>query len=69
MANAELKVNRNYQTVIGDYPRVGIRPAIDGRMQGVRESLEDQTMNMANSAAKLSLQILNILTGNLFSVS
>jgi L-fucose isomerase len=53
MAIAELKVNRNYQTVIGDYPKVGIRPVIDGRMRGVRESLEDQTMNMAKNAAKL----------------
>jgi L-fucose isomerase len=32
---------------------VGIRPVIDGRMRGVRESLEDQTMNMAKSAARL----------------
>jgi L-fucose isomerase len=32
---------------------VGIRPVIDGRRRGVRESLEDQTMNMAKSAAKL----------------
>ncbi len=53
MAKGELKVNTNYQTVIGEYPKVGIRPTIDGRMQGVRESLEDQTMNMAKSAAKL----------------
>jgi len=53
MAISELKVNRNYQTVIGDYPKVGIRPVIDGRMRGVRESLEDQTMNMAKNAAKL----------------
>ena len=53
MASAELKINHNYQTVIGDYPKVGIRPAIDGRMQGVRESLEEQTMNMAKSAADL----------------
>ena len=53
MAIAKLKVNRNYQTVIGDYPKVGIRPVIDGRMRGVRESLEDQTMNMAKNAAKL----------------
>jgi len=53
MANADLKVTHNYQTVIGDYPKVGIRPTIDGRMNGVRESLEDQTMNMAKSAAKL----------------
>ena len=53
MANSELKINHNYQTVIGDYPKVGIRPVIDGRMRGVRESLEDQTMNMAKNAAKL----------------
>ena len=53
MANNELKTNHNYQTVIGDFPKVGIRPTIDGRMNGVRESLEDQTMNMAKSAAKL----------------
>jgi L-fucose isomerase len=49
----ELTVNHNYQSVIGDFPKVGIRPAIDGRMRGVRESLEEQTMNMAKSAAKL----------------
>ncbi len=34
-------------------PKIGIRPAIDGRLKGVRESLEDQTMNMARSAAEL----------------
>jgi L-fucose isomerase len=53
MANAELKVNLNYQTVIGEFPKIGIRPVIDGRMRGVRESLEDQTMNMAKNAANL----------------
>ncbi len=53
MANNELKINHTYQTVIGDFPKIGIRPAIDGRMRGVRESLEDQTMNMAKSAEKL----------------
>jgi hypothetical protein len=31
------------------YPTIGIRPAIDGRRKGVRESLEDQTMGMANA--------------------
>jgi L-fucose/D-arabinose isomerase len=49
----ELKVTSDYQRVIGEYPKVGIRPAIDGRMRGVRESLEDQTMNMAKAAANL----------------
>ena len=35
------------------YPRIGIRPVIDGRWGGVRESLELQTMGMAEAAAKL----------------
>ena len=35
------------------YPKIGIRPVIDGRWGGVRESLENQTMTMANNAAKL----------------
>ena len=34
-------------------PKIGIRPTIDGRMNGVRESLEDQTMGMAKSVAAL----------------
>ena len=34
-------------------PRIGIRPIIDGRRKGIRESLEDQTMNMAKAAAEL----------------
>ena len=40
---------------IGDYPVIGIRPTIDGRRgyMKVRESLEDQTMAMARSAAEL----------------
>ena len=41
--------------LIGDYPVIGRRPTIDGRrgVLKVRESLEEQTMNMAKSAAKL----------------
>ena len=41
--------------LIGDYPVIGIRPTIDGRRGPlkVRESLENQTMNMAKAAAKL----------------
>jgi len=38
--------------LIGRLPKVGIRPVIDGREMGVRESLEIQTMNMAKAAAK-----------------
>ncbi|MDP3913354.1 MAG: L-fucose isomerase [Bacteroidota bacterium] len=37
---------------MGRLPKVGIRPVIDGREMGVRESLEVQTMNMAKAAAK-----------------
>ena len=35
------------------YPRIGIRPVIDGRQFGVREDLEEQTMNMAYAAKNL----------------
>ncbi|MDD6011728.1 MAG: L-fucose isomerase [Oscillospiraceae bacterium] len=42
-----------------NYPKIGIRPVIDGRWGGVRESLEVQTMNMAKAAQKL-------ITENLF---
>jgi len=48
----ELKVNPPRNRLIGDMPKIGIRPTIDGRRRGVRESLEEQTMNMAQAAAK-----------------
>ena len=35
------------------YPKIGIRPTIDGRWGGVRESLEEQTMTMAKNAKAL----------------
>lgn len=38
--------------VIGKMPKVGIRPTIDGRRKGVRESLEEKTMNMAKAVAE-----------------
>ncbi|MDD4362744.1 MAG: L-fucose isomerase, partial [Atribacterota bacterium] len=39
--------------LIGSMPKVGIRPIIDGRRRGVRESLEKQTIEMAKDVAKL----------------
>ncbi|HPY94952.1 MAG TPA: L-fucose isomerase [Clostridia bacterium] len=36
-----------------EYPKIGIRPTIDGRWGGVRESLEQTTMDMARAAARL----------------
>ncbi|MBO5223562.1 MAG: L-fucose isomerase [Clostridia bacterium] len=51
--------------LIGDYPVIGIRPTIDGRRGPlkVRESLEEQTMNMAKSAAKLIEENLRYSNG------
>lgn len=33
---------------LGSLPKIGIRPTVDGRRQGVRESLEEQTMSMGH---------------------
>ena len=46
-----------------DLPVVGIRPTIDGRRNGVRESLEDQTMGMALAAKKLIEETLRYPNG------
>ena len=50
---------------LGSYPVIGIRPTIDGRRGAlkVRESLEDQTMNMARSAARLFEENLRYSNG------
>ncbi|MEI7732136.1 MAG: L-fucose isomerase [Verrucomicrobiota bacterium] len=48
-----MRVNEPVNRLIGDMPKVGIRPTIDGRRKGVRESLEQTTMAMAENAAKL----------------
>ncbi len=47
------KVTSPVNRLHGEMPRIGIRPTIDGRRRGVRESLEVQTMNMAKAAAEL----------------
>ena len=51
--------------LIGDYPVIGIRPTIDGRRGylKVRESLEEQTMNMAKAAAALFTENLRYSNG------
>ncbi|MDO4327088.1 MAG: L-fucose isomerase [bacterium] len=51
--------------LIGAYPVIGIRPTIDGRRGAlkVRESLEEQTMNMAKAAAKLFEENLRYSNG------
>lgn len=47
------KKNAPENKLHGDLPKVGIRPVIDGRRNGIREGLEDQTMAMATSVAEL----------------
>lgn len=49
--------------LIGDLPKVGIRPVIDGRELGVRESLDNQVMAMAKSAAKFIEKNLRFPSG------
>lgn len=65
MANTkDLKVNKAQNRLRGALPKVGIRPAIDGRRRGVRESLEEQTMNMAKAAANLITENLRHADGS-----
>ncbi|WP_080903274.1 L-fucose isomerase [Parabacteroides sp. Marseille-P3160] len=47
-----------------NYPKIGIRPIIDGRRKGIRESLEETTMNMARSVAELYIQVLRYPDGS-----
>jgi len=51
--------------LIGEYPAIGIRPTIDARrgVLGVRDGLEEQTLNMAKAAAKLFEENLRYSNG------
>lgn len=48
----------------GEWPKIGIRPTIDARMGGVRESLEEQTMSMAKNVAVLLSKELKYSDGS-----
>jgi L-fucose isomerase len=52
MASNEMKTIGPENRYRGRLPKIGIRPVIDGRRRGIRESLEEQTMNMAKAAAR-----------------
>ena len=52
-SSVSTRFNPSVNRLVGEMPKVGIRPAIDGRLQGVRESLEKTTMAMAKNVAKL----------------
>jgi L-fucose isomerase len=51
----EIMMNHRLQ---GSLPKIGIRPIIDGRRRGIRESLEDQTMRLAKTVAEFYTQNL-----------
>ncbi|MDW8343015.1 MAG: L-fucose isomerase [Verrucomicrobiae bacterium] len=64
MANmTAFKKNRPTNRLVGSNPKIGIRPTIDGRLGGVRESLEKQTMTMAKSVARLLTEKLRHADG------
>lgn len=46
------------------YPKIGIRPIIDGRRRGIRESLEDMTMGLAQKVARLYAECLSYPDGS-----
>ena len=52
-----MKANNNY-------PKIGIRPVIDGRRKGIRESLEDITMGMAQNVARFYSENLRYPDGS-----
>ena len=58
-----MKVNPPTNRLIGDMPKIGIRPTIDGRLGGVRESLEELTMDMAKNVAKFLSENLRHYNG------
>ncbi|WP_439185370.1 L-fucose isomerase [Carboxylicivirga taeanensis] len=49
--------------LIGAIPKVGIRPVIDGRERGIRESLEPQVLDLANAAAKFIEENVRMASG------
>lgn len=59
----DMMINAPQNRLKGALPKVGIRPTIDGRRKGVRESLEAQTMNMATAAARLITENLRHSNG------
>lgn len=63
MSEGNATTNPFFNRLRGEMPRVGIRPAIDGRRKGVRESLEGQTMAMAQAAARLITENLRHSNG------
>jgi len=60
---SKLDIIRGEMRYQGEFPKIGIRPAIDGRLGGIRESLEKQTMDMAKRAAGIISEELKYING------
>ncbi|MEJ2551076.1 MAG: L-fucose isomerase [Anaerolineales bacterium] len=58
-----MDINPPANRLVGSMPKIGIRPTIDGRLQGVRESLEGQTTRMANDVAAFLCENLRHANG------
>ena len=61
--NKDFEMQQARNRLKGGAPKIGIRPTIDGRLGGVRESLEVVTMGMAKAAAKLISENVRHPTG------
>jgi len=58
-----MEVNKPENRLKGSLPKIGIRPVIDGRRRGIRESLEKQTMGMAEALSRLLISNLRHSNG------
>jgi L-fucose isomerase len=63
MPAADFPITSPVNRLIGPMPKIGIRPAIDGRWNGVREALDNQTMNMARNVARFLSENLRHANG------
>ena len=59
----DIEMTAPHNRLVGGMPKIGIRPTIDGRLGGVREALEDQTMGLAKTVAEFLSQNLRHANG------
>lgn len=64
VTNLETLSRQTSKRWVGEFPKIGIRPVIDGRQGGIRESLEETTMKMATNVATLLQEQLHYPDGS-----